>query len=164
MKISSRFASKRRFRCQLNKRLGLNIHSKTLDIYRLAFTHGSSNLQDKLGHPLNFERLEFLGDAIINLIVIQEIHTRFHSSTIKESSELKTKLNSRKHLNQMGEKMKLMEFIQIGESHPKFGDDIHGNLVESLIGAIFADLGYEKCKDYYLHILKKYSTIPFKIY
>ncbi len=148
------------FKNQLKKRLGFDINTNALKIYQLAFIHGSSNLQDKKGHPLNFERLEFLGDAIINMIVIEMIYKRYNSPSIQEVSELKSQLNARKNLNQIGKKMNLLELIQVGESHPRFGIDIYGNLVESLIGAVFIDQGFQKSKECYLNLLEKHSPIP----
>lgn len=150
----------KKFKRKLKKRLGLDIATNALNLYRLAFIHGSSNIQDAKGYPLNFERLEFLGDAIIHMVVTEVIYVRFKSASLQEASELKSKLNARKNLNQIGEKMKLLELIQTGESHPKFGDDIHGNLVESLIGAVFIDRGFQKSKEYYLKLLEKHSSIP----
>lgn len=150
----------RAFKKQLRGRLGFDINTDALKIYQLAFIHGSSNLQDRKGHPLNFERLEFLGDAIINMIVIEVIYKRYRSASIQEVSELKSQLNTRNNLNQIGKKMKLLELIQTGESAPKFGVDIHGNLLESLIGAVFIDQGFQKSKECYLNLLEKYSSIP----
>ena len=71
----------KQFKRQLKTKLGLDIASRALTIYQLAFIHGSSNIQDSKGHPLNFERLEFLGDAIINLMIIEEIYRRFPSAS-----------------------------------------------------------------------------------
>jgi len=63
-------------------------------------------------------------------------------------TKLRAKIVSRVKLNQIGKEMGLLELAQISNHHKNFGDDIHGNLLESLIGALFIDRGYEKTKGY----------------
>ena len=67
-------------------------------------------------------------------------------------TKLRAKIVSRVKLNQIGKEMGLFELAQISNHHKNFGDDIHGNLLESLIGALFIDRGYEKTKNY---VIKK---------
>ncbi|MCY4561310.1 MAG: hypothetical protein OXC03_03155 [Flavobacteriaceae bacterium] len=154
----------KRFINQLNKELHLKVNSKTLNIYKLAFTHGVAGVKDCDDNPLNFERLEFLGDAIINLIIAQEIYFRFGSIPTSTASELNNQINCRKHLNHIGEKMNLTDFLQTGNNHMCLGENIHGNLVESLIGAVFVDRGYHYTHDYYINeVLGKYASVDFVI-
>ena len=61
---------------------------------------------------------------------------------------MRAKIVSRTKLNQISKEMGLFELAQISKSNKNFGDDIHGNLLESLIGAIFVDIGYGKTKSY----------------
>ena len=58
---------------------------------------------------------------------------------------------SRSKLNEIGKEMELYSIAEISNHHNTFGDNIHGNLLESLIGALFIDKGYNKTKTYVIH-------------
>lgn len=148
----------RKLKRLLNKKLGLRINSSVVGLYILAFTHGSKNIRDNNGHKLNFERLEFLGDSVIKLIVTEVLHNQSRNWSKAETTNLRSLIICRSHLNLVGQKMCLIELVQTSTSVPSFGEDIHGNLLESLIGTIFIDLGYNQSKKYFLeHVLKFYS-------
>ncbi len=130
----------------LKKKLGIKPRNKF--IYQRAFTHSSLNLKDELGNQINFERLEFLGDSFLNTIITEYIFENFPLAREGELSKLRAKIVSREKLNTVGKKLGLIEFIDANISSKSFGDDIHGNLLESLVGAIFIDMGYTKGKRY----------------
>ena len=116
-----------------------------------AFTHSSVNHKTTAGDPLNFERLEYLGDAILNSIIAEFLFNYY--STAKEGSltKLRAKIVSRSKLNEIGKEMELYSIAEISNHNNTFGDNIHGNLLESLIGALFIDKGYNKTKTYVIH-------------
>ncbi|MDC0126354.1 ribonuclease III, partial [Flavobacteriaceae bacterium] len=66
---NSRMATSGNFFIQLQKKL--NIRTRNKELYKKAFTHSSVNLKDKEGNTINFERLEFLGDALLSTIVAE---------------------------------------------------------------------------------------------
>lgn len=129
----------------------LNIKPKNKKLYKEAFTHSSVNHKTTAGDPLNFERLEYLGDAILNSIIAEFLFNYY--STAKEGSltKLRAKIVSRSKLNEIGKEKELYSIAEISDHHNTFGDNIHGNLLESLIGAIFIDKGYNKTKTYVIH-------------
>ena len=135
---------------KIQKKLGLKILNKK--IYKEAFTHSSLNLKDPNGKAINFERLEFLGDAILTAVIAEHLYDNYPDANEGSLSRLRAKIVSRVKLNQIGEELGLFELAQISNHNKNFGDDIHGNLLESLIGAIFVDMGYVKTKNY---IIKK---------
>ncbi|MDA9602337.1 ribonuclease III [Flavobacteriaceae bacterium] len=138
------------FFSQIQKKLGLKILNKK--IYKEAFTHSSLNLKDPHGKAINFERLEFLGDAILTAVIAEHLYDNYPDANEGSLTRLRAKIVSRVKLNQIGEELGLFELAQISNHNKNFGDDIHGNLLESLIGAIFVDTGYVKTKNY---IIKK---------
>ena len=138
------------FFSQIQKKLGLKILNKK--IYKEAFTHSSLNLKDPHGKAINFERLEFLGDAILTAVISEHLYDNYPDANEGSLTRLRAKIVSRVKLNQIGEQLGLFELAQISNHNKNFGDDIHGNLLESLIGAIFVDMGYGKTKNY---IIKK---------
>lgn len=115
-------------------------------IYRAAFTHRSMNLKNPVGNPMNFERLEYLGDSILNTIVARYLFKVLPHANEGKLTLMKSKIVSREKLNQIGKEMKLLNLLVFSGKKDDFGDDIYGNILEALIGAIFIDKGYEKCK------------------
>ena len=124
----------------------LGFTPKDMSIYEEAFTHRSMNLKNEDGVSVNYERLEFLGDAMLGTIVSAYLFDYYSLAKEGELTNLRAKVVSRHNLNSIGEKLQLLQLVE--STHPKnsFGADIHGNLLESLIGAVFIDKGYEGCK------------------
>ena len=120
-------------------------------IYHTAFTHRSLNLKDDKGHLINFERLEFLGDSILSIAVSSFLYEKFPFAKEGTLTKYRAKIVSRENLNQIGQKIGLINFLD-QESKVNFGKNIHGNLLEALVGAIFIDQGYKKCNEF---IIKK---------
>ena len=122
-----------------------------VEIYQKAFTHRSSNLKDDNGNSINFERLEFLGDSMLSVVISALLFQSFPEAKEGTLTKYRAKIVSRENLNNIGEKLGLIEFID-GDIKVNLGNNIHGNLLEALVGAIFIDRGYVKCKEF---ILKK---------
>ena len=125
-----------------------------VEIYRKAFTHRSSNLKDHNGNSINFERLEFLGDSMLSIVISALLFESFPEAKEGTLTRYRAKIVSRENLNKIGEKLSLIEFID-GEIKANLGNNIHGNLLEALVGAIFIDRGYVQCKKF---ILKRIVT------
>lgn len=147
---NSRKVSSGNFFSKLQKKLSIRTSNKA--IYKEAFTHRSSNLKNSEGEAINFERLEFLGDALLTSIIAEYLFQYYPLAKEGALTKLRAKIVSRVKLNQIGKEMGLFELAQISNHNKNFGDDIHGNLLESLIGALFIDRGYEKTKNY---VIKK---------
>jgi ribonuclease-3 len=138
------------FFTQIQQKLGFKVFDKK--IYKEAFTHSSVNIKDSSGKAINFERLEFLGDALLTAIISEYLYFKYPKAKEGSLTKLRAKIVSRVKLNHIGKEMELFELAYISNHHKNFGDDIHGNLLESLIGAVFIDLGYIKTKNY---VIKK---------
>ena len=119
-----------------------------LEPYRKAFTHRSSNKLDKQGNPMNYERLEFLGDAMLGSVIAGYLFNKAPYGDEGYLTQMRSKIVSREHLNELGKDLKLIQFIESKVPVQHFGDNIHGNIFESLIGAIYLDKGYEFCEKF----------------
>ena len=119
-----------------------------LEPYRKAFTHRSSNKLDKQGNPMNYERLEFLGDAMLGSVIAGYLFNKAPYGDEGYLTKMRSKIVSREHLNELGKDLKLIQFIESKVPVQHFGDNIHGNIFESLIGAIYLDKGYEFCEKF----------------
>lgn len=123
----------------------LGFKPKGLDIYKKAFLHRSANQKDEEGNPMNYERLEFLGDAMLGTIISHFLYNEVPEGDEGYLTKMRSKIVSREHLNELGKDLKLIDFVEsrIPKSH--FGDNIHGNVFEALVGAIYLDRGYKYC-------------------
>ena len=114
--------------------------------YEKAFTHRSTNRKDELGNPISYERLEFLGDAILSAVVAHYLFDKVPSGDEGYLTKMRSKVVSRDHLNEIGKKLELSSLMQSKIPISQFGENIHGNLFEALIGAVFLDKGYIVCE------------------
>ena len=126
----------------------LGFTPKNIDFYKKAFTHRSSNILDEVGNPINYERLEFLGDAMLSAVIAAHLFNEAPTGDEGYLTKMRSKIVSREHLNELGKDLNLVQFIESKVPVQHFGDNIHGNIFESLVGAIYLDKGYEFCKKF----------------
>lgn len=110
--------------------------------YFRAFTHSSMQEKDAEGVDVNYERLEFLGDSVLNTVVSGYLFKNAPQGNEGYLTVMRSKIVSRKHLNHIGEELGLLELLQRKIPDHQLGKSITGNLFESLIGAIYLDRGY----------------------
>jgi ribonuclease-3 len=122
----------------------LGLKPKNPDIYKMAFIHSSASSKDVLCR-INNERLEYLGDAVLNVIIGDYLFKKFPLHSEGHLTEMRSKIVCRSHLNKLSIRMGLPEFVII-EPHTQ-PTSIDGNVFEALVGAIYLDVGYEKTKD-----------------
>jgi len=123
----------------------LGFKPKKIKYYQTAFTHRSMNIKDDEGNPINYERLEFLGDAMLGSVIASHLYTEVPTGDEGYLTKMRSKIVSREHLNELGKDLGLINFVEsrIPKSH--FGQNIHGNVFEALVGAIYLDRGYNYC-------------------
>lgn len=142
----------------LSKTLG--IKPTKLDIYKTAFTHRSMNIRDEKGDPINYERLEFLGDAMLGAVIALHLFKEVPKGDEGYLTKMRSKIVSREHLNELGKELNLIDFIESKISKDNFGENVHGNLFEAVVGAIFLDKGYKECEKFiYKRIINPHVDI-----
>lgn len=126
----------------------LGFKPKDIGIYKKAFLHRSVNKRDTDGNPMNYERLEFLGDAMLGTIISKHLYNEVPEGDEGYLTKMRSKIVSRKHLNELGKDLELLQYVEsrIPKSH--FGENIHGNVFEALVGAIYLDKGYDYCEKF----------------
>ncbi len=133
---------------------------KNLAIYEKAFTHRSAQLKDDFGNDVNYERLEFLGDSILGAVISCYLFDQAPNADEGYLTKMRSKIVSRKHLNQLGEDLGLIEMLKSNVSQNHVGLNIHGNLFEALIGAIYLDRGFDACENFiYKKIIDPYIDL-----
>ena len=116
--------------------------------YLKAFTHRSTNQTDLKGNPMNYERLEFLGDAMLSSVIAAHLYNKAPAGDEGYLTKMRSKIVSREHLNELGRDLNLIRFVESKVPTQHFGENIHGNIFEALIGAIFLDKGYDYCENF----------------
>jgi len=135
----------------------LGFKPDNLDFYKKAFTHRSANKVDEKGNPINYERLEFLGDAMLSSVIAAHLFNKAPAGDEGYLTKMRSKIVSREHLNELGRDLKLIGFIESKVPTTHFGENIHGNVFEALIGAIYLDKGYTYCEKF----IQKRVIIPY---
>jgi ribonuclease III len=120
----------------------------TLRYYEKAFTHRSSNKTDDNGNPMNYERLEFLGDSMLSSVIAAHLYNEAPLGDEGYLTKMRSKIVSREHLNELGRDLNLIDLIESKVPSSHFGENIHGNIFEALVGAIFLDKGYVGCEQF----------------
>ena len=140
------------FYVSLKKLLGFR--PKNIEFYKKAFIHRSVKKIDKItGLRVNYERLEFLGDAMLSAVIASHLFREVPSGDEGYLTQMRSKIVSREHLNELGRDFNLLLFVKSSVARSKFGDDIHGNIFEALVGAIYLDRGYSYCEKFIISIL-----------
>jgi len=144
--LNSRSQNGGNFFLQLKKVLGFKPKNKTL--YLKAFTHRSMNIKDNEGNPVNYERLEFMGDAMLSAVIASFLFSEVPHGDEGYLTKMRSKVVSREHLNELGKELNLIDLVESKIPKNNFGNNIHGNLFEALVGAIFLDRGYKYCEKF----------------
>lgn len=138
----------------------LNFAPKHIEHYEKAFTHRSLKLSDKEGNAFNYERLEFLGDAMLGSVIASYLYKKVPKGTEGYLTQMRSKIVSREHLNELGKDLNLIRFVKSNIAKENVGENIHGNIFEALIGAIYLDRGYNYCKKFvYENVIIPYVDI-----
>ena len=139
----------------------LNFDFKKIEYYEMAFTHRSLKKIDKNGEPFNYERLEFLGDAMLGAVIASYLYKKVPEGTEGYLTQMRSKIVSRDHLNELGKDLDLLKYVKSNITQDNIGDNIYGNIFEALVGAIYLDRGYNYCSKFiYEKVITPYVDIP----
>ncbi len=124
----------------------LGFYPRNIEIYRTAFAHKSLSYRNKKGTAVNNERLEFLGDAVLEAAVSDILYTHFPNKREGFLTSTRSKLVQRDTLNQLAAEMGVERLIKHSFHSNAHNNYVGGNAFEALIGAIYLDRGYAACK------------------
>ncbi|MBL4592973.1 MAG: ribonuclease III [Flavobacteriales bacterium] len=111
-----------------------------VSIYQQAFLHKSLTQNNELQSFESNERLEFLGDAVLDSIISHYLYNKFPKKDEGYLTKLRSRLVSRQNLNNLGVKIGLQELMKFNLE--RASKSIYGDALEALIGAIYLDRGY----------------------
>ena len=142
-KVRLLFRKERESYLRLYEILGFYPH--TLRYYKEAFLHKSIIVRGDKGHLVNNERLEFLGDAILDAIVADIVYKHFEGKHEGFLTNARSKIVQRDTLNRVAVAIGLDKMISQSPHGSNHNSYIYGNAFEALVGAIYLDRGYDYC-------------------
>lgn len=138
---------------ELEKRISYHFQNQAL--LRQAITHTSFSNEQKINKQMHYERLEFLGDAVLELITSDFLYHENPEKTEGQLSKMRASLVCEPALAFCARDLDLGNFIILGRGEEATGgrnrDSIIADVMEAIIGAIFLDGGMEEAKKYIYH-------------
>ena len=133
----------------------LGFYPDWIDLYREAMTHRSSSVRSNKGKWVNNERLEFLGDAILDAIVADILYKQFDHKKEGFLTSTRSRIVQRETLNKIAIELGLDKLIVSSTRNLAHNTNIYGDALEALIGAIYLDQGYRVAKHFVYETLIK---------
>ena len=122
----------------------LGFYPGDIELYKLAFVHRSMSIKSRLGW-MNNERLEFLGDSILDSVVADVLYNAFPKRREGFLTSTRSKIVQRESLNRVGERLGLPQVVKWSQKSQSHNSYIFGNAVEALVGAVYLDKSYNRC-------------------
>jgi ribonuclease III len=149
---------KREFNSRLKKILGFK--PGNLKLYEIAFIHRSATFTLPDGKKINNERLEYLGDAVLDAILSDFLFERFPDATEGFMTKIRSRIVNRDILNQLAISMGLQEILISNVSSFQPTKNLYGDALEALIGSVFIDKGFRKTKKFFIrNVLNKFLDL-----
>lgn len=130
-----------------------------LQLYLQALRHKSAarNIYDK--PEMSNERLEFLGDAILDAIVANYLFDKYPEAEEGDLTKMKSRIVSRNNLNRIALEMGIADLIETDTQAAQAKESIAGNALEAFFGAIYIDLGYKKTRQSIIRLFESYADL-----
>jgi len=125
----------------------LGFYPDKIEYYQLAVRHKSLSIPTERGQQLSNERLEFLGDAVLNSVVTDILYRHYESQQEGFLTNTRSKIVKRDSLNKLALEIGLNRLVKVTKYvNAHTNNNIYGNALEALLGAIYLDYGYKQCK------------------
>lgn len=139
--VRRRFGQDRHFYCAIDDMFGFIPHN--IELYKLALIHKSASVDIGDGRHINNERLEFLGDAVIESITSDFLFIEFADRDEGFMTQIRSKIVSRQSLNSIASKIGLDRHVISHATGNITQKHIYGDAFEAMMGAIYLDMGYD---------------------
>lgn len=149
---------KRDFKKRLKEILGFT--PKKLSLFEAAFIHRSATFTLPSGKKINNERLEYLGDAIIDSILSEFLFSKYPHASEGFLTKVRARIVNREELNTVAKNMGFDNLLVNNVCAGSCAKNLYGDAFEAFIGALFLDCGYDKAKKVFIErILNKYIDL-----
>ncbi len=126
-----------------------------IEPYRLALVHRSKPVRDAAGNWVNNERLEYLGDAVFDLVVADFLYSNYPDSSEGFLTSTRAKIVQRESLNRIGHDMGIDGHVQCGVHSSSHNSYIAGNALEAIVGALYIDRGFHAARSFIIERMIK---------
>ena len=123
----------------------LGFYPHDISYYKMALMHKSIMHRNSKGKPVNNERLEFLGDAVLDAVVGDIVYQHFPGKREGFLTNTRSKLVQRDTLNKLAQEMGINQLVLSNGHSSSHNSYMGGNAFEALVGAIYLDRGYDAC-------------------
>lgn len=123
----------------------LGFYPRNINLYKQALLHKSSSVKGEKGRWMNNERLEFLGDAVLDSIVGDIVYRHFEGKREGFLTNTRSKIVQRESLNRIAVEIGLDKLIKSSARSSAHNSYMCGNAFEALVGAVYLDRGYDYC-------------------
>lgn len=123
----------------------IGFYPHDISLYKQALLHKSIAKRNEKGRPVNNERLEFLGDAILDAIVGDIVFRHFEGKREGFLTNTRSKIVQRETHNKLAQEIGISQLIKSNGHSSSHNSYMDGNAFEALVGAIYLDRGYEAC-------------------
>jgi ribonuclease III len=149
---------KREFSGRLKKILGFS--PGNLELYEVAFIHRSATFTLPDGKKVNNERLEYLGDAVLDAILSDYLFEKFPEANEGFLTKIRSRIVNRDVLNQLAVSMGIDKILISKISSAHITRNLYGDAFEALIGSVFLDKGFRRTKRVFIkNVLNKYLNL-----
>ncbi|SEF72513.1 ribonuclease III [Parabacteroides chinchillae] len=133
----------------------LGFYPENIHIYEQAFLHKSSSIEGNDGKWINNERLEFLGDAVLDAVVADIVYKHFQNRKEGFLTNTRSKIVQRETLNRIALEIGLDKFVVYSAKLSSHNNHMYGNALEALFGAIYLDKGFDTCYKFIQNVIIK---------
>ncbi len=128
-----------------------------ISLYKLAMLHKSAHIRQAGGRILSNERLEYLGDSVLETVVSDIIYTKYPDKSEGELTNIRARIVQRDTLDNLALKIGLDKLVFTNKKCTQNFTKVHinGNAFEALMGAIYLDRGYKKCQQFFERLMSK---------
>jgi len=126
-----------------------------ISLYELAMVHRSKPVKGDDGRWVNNERLEFLGDAVLDTVVGDYLYRTYPDKHEGFLTSTRAKIVQRESLNRIGNALHLDTHVRAMTHTASHNSYISGNALEALVGAVYLDQGYKRCRKFIINRLIK---------
>ncbi|MBQ5818574.1 MAG: ribonuclease III [Bacteroides sp.] len=138
----------------------MGFYPHNISVYEQALLHKSTGIRSENGHSVNNERLEFLGDAVLNSVVGDIVYHYFEGKKEGFLTSTRSKIVQRETLNKLAVEIGLDKLVKYGCLSSSHNNYIYGNAFEAFIGAIYIDRGYACCYKFIKErVIRKYIDL-----
>ena len=157
-KNGSYIPDRRQFRSQLKKIL--NFRPGNISMYEVAFIHRSASFNLPDGKRINNERLEYLGDAVLDAMLSDFLFEKFPDASEGFLTKIRSRIVNRDVLNNLAISMGLNNLLISNVGSLNSTRNLYGDALEALIGAVFLDKGFKRTKKLFIsRVFNKYLDL-----